>query len=118
MYLRRLRIGTLQAQASIHHYGHQMDLKALGYGLAAFLGGWALMTVVAGAMATSGGYASANVLIQVLGYLVPVVAGFVAAKKATQRRIAHGIAGGAIGVVPIILLPMLLVPGYSPSGSL
>ncbi len=95
-----------------------MDLKALGYGLAAFVAGYVLMTMAASAMATVGMYASGGWLVQVMGYLVPVVAGFVAARKASRRRIVHGVVGGAIGVVPVMLIPMLVVPAYAPNGLL
>lgn len=95
-----------------------MDWKALGYGVAAFFAGYALMTIAATAIATAGMYRSAGVAIQVMGYLVPVMAGFVAAKKAKRQRIVHGVVGGVIGVVPIVLLPMLVLPDYSPEGML
>ncbi|HZX79213.1 hypothetical protein [Lysobacter sp.] len=94
-----------------------MDWNALGYGVA-FFAGYALMTIAATAIASAGMYRSGGVAIQVMGYLVPVVAAFAAARKATRRRIVHGIAGGAIGVVPIVLLPTLVLPDYSPSGML
>ena len=84
-----------------------MDWKALGYGLATFLTGWALMAIVASAVATTGTNATGYTAFQVMGYLVPVVAGYVAAMISTRRRLVHGVVGGAIGVVPVIFFPML-----------
>lgn len=95
-----------------------MDWRALGYGVAAFFAGHAVMAIAVSVMATVGMYASGGALMQVMSYLVPVVAGFVAARKATRRRVLVGIVGGAIGVVPIVLLPMLVMPDYSANGML
>jgi|GEM_PF-3220424 len=95
-----------------------MSLKALGYGLATFFGAYALMTLVANVMVDAGVYASGSALIQIMGYLVPVVAGYVAASKAARWRIVHGIVGGSIGIVPMQLTPMLVDPDYTPNGML
>lgn len=96
--------------------GRGVDWKALGYGVAAFVVGYVLLTMWSSVMMTAGGGRSGWVVVQIMGYLMPVVAGFVAARKASRWRIAHGIAGGAIGVVPMTLLPMLLTPEASPKG--
>lgn len=93
-----------------------MDWKALGYGVATFFAGHAVMTIAVTVMLTVGMFASGGALAQVMGYLVPVIAGFVAARKATRRRVVVGIVGGAIGVVPMVLLPVLVMPDYSPNG--
>jgi len=92
-----------------------MNLKALGYGLVAFVAAYAFMAFV-GSLLVQFGVDAVGIVINVLGYSVPVVAGYVAASKAPQWRIAHGIVGGSIGIVPVTLAPMLLDPAYKPSG--
>jgi hypothetical protein len=92
-----------------------MNFKALGYGLAAFFAAYVFMAFV-GSVLVDFGVDAAGIMINVLGYLVPVVAGYVGAIKAPRWRIAHGIVGGSIGVVPVTLAPMLLDPAYKPSG--
>jgi len=93
-----------------------MNLKALGYGLAAFVAAYAVMAFV-GSVLVQFGVDAVGIVVTVLGYLVPVMAGYVGASKAPRWRIAHGIVGGSIGVVPVTLAPMLLDdPAYKPSG--
>jgi len=87
--------------------GVSVDWKALGYGLATFVASWILVAIVASTMAAAGIDAYGGKTIQVMGNLAPVVAGYVAAMKATRRRLVHGIVGGAIGVVPVMVFPML-----------
>ncbi|MET3929806.1 drug/metabolite transporter (DMT)-like permease [Lysobacter sp. OAE881] len=95
-----------------------MSIKSLGYGIAAFLAAYALMAFFANALVEAGVYASGGVVIQIMGYLVPVFAGYVAASKAPRWRIAHGIVGGSIGIMLAMLAPMLIDPEYTPSGTL
>jgi len=95
-----------------------VSLRAISYGLAAFFGAYALMTLVANVMVDAGVYGDGSGLIQVMGYLVPVVAGYVAARKAAHWRIVHGLVGGSIGIVPMQLTPMLVDPDHTPDGML
>lgn len=95
-----------------------MNFKALGYGLATFIAGYALMTGVVNELVSAGIYASGYGLVLATGYLVPVVAGFVAAMKAPNRRILHGIVGGAIGIVLVQLISVFVVPSFTSGGAL
>ncbi len=75
-----------------------------------------VVLVMVGSTMTAGGSGS-GMLVQIVGNLMPVVAGFVAARRASRWRVAYGIVGGAIGVVPMMLLTMLFIPGASPDGA-
>ncbi len=93
------------------------ELKAIGYGLAVFIGGYLVMSVLGSVVIASGQFTSGKlgwVLVTVIGYLVPVSAGFVAAFFASAKRILHGTVGGSIGVL-LMLLPAIFVPDYSMS---
>lgn len=96
-----------------------LELKAIGYGLAVFIAGYVVMNVI-GTVAITAGHATSSrlgwVIVTAVGYLVPVVAGFVAAFFASTRRILHGTVGGSIGVL-IMLAPAIFVPNYPMSGA-
>lgn len=65
-----------------------MSLKALGYGLAAFFAAYAFMAFV-GSVLVDFGADAVGIVINVLGYLVPVVAGFVAEQGAALAHRAR-----------------------------
>lgn len=91
------------------------ELKAIGYGLAVFIGGYLVMSVLGSGVVTLGQFTSGKpgwLLVTVIGYLVPVSAGFVAAFFATVKRIIHGTVGGSIGIF-LMLLPAIFAPDYS-----
>ena len=92
----------------------KLDLKAIGFGFAAFMACTLVMTVagtaVGGARAPSVGESQWK-LINIIGYLAPVVAGYVAARQASTKRILHGTIGGSVGVL-LLLAPALFVPNY------
>ncbi|GAB2613355.1 hypothetical protein [Novilysobacter erysipheiresistens] len=96
-----------------------LDLKAIGYGFATFIAGWLAMSVIGTGVVNVGpspiGTAGWS-LFTVLGYMVPVVAGYVAAYRAPDRRVLHGTIGGAVGVL-LFIAPVSLVPGYSWAGA-
>ena len=91
-----------------------LDLKAIGYGFAAFMAGTLVMSIV-GAGFLSAGPSSVGKFgmgwLSVLGYLVPVVGGYVGAYFAPNRRILHGTIGGSIGVL-LLIAPAFVVPHY------
>lgn len=95
-----------------------LNLKAIGYGFAAFIAGTLTMTIIGTGLAnvdpSSIGKAGWSFLT-VLGYLVPVVAGYVAAYYAPAKRILHGTIGGSIGVL-LLLAPAIVVPQYPLAG--
>jgi hypothetical protein len=92
----------------------RLDPKAIGYGFATFTAGTLLMTIIGTVVGTLEGphlgkYPLA--LIKLIGYLAPVVAGYVAAYRAPTQRIFHGTIGGSIGAL-LLLAPALFVPRY------
>ena len=95
-----------------------LNLKAIGYGFATFIAGSLTMSVVATSIAIVGPSSSGEAgwsLLSLLGYSVPIAAGYVAAYFAPFKRVLHGTIGGAIGVV-LLLAPALLVPQYPVAG--
>jgi hypothetical protein len=95
-----------------------LNLKAIGYGFATFVGGSLAMSIVGtGILAIDpspigkGGWS----FLSLLGYFVPVVAGFVAAYFAPFKRILHGTIGGSIGIL-LLLAPAFLIPQYPLAG--
>jgi hypothetical protein len=92
----------------------RFDLKAIGYGFATFIACTLLMTI-AGTIAGSATLPSIGegrwATIKIIGYLAPVIAGYVAASKAANQRIINGTIGGSVGVL-LLLAPALAVPGY------
>ena len=95
-----------------------LNLKAIGYGFAAFVAGALVMSVVGTGIAYVGpssiGQAGWS-LLTILGYLVPVAAGYVAAYSASTKRILHGTIGGSIGVL-LLVAPAFVVPEYPLAG--
>ena len=95
-----------------------LDLKAIGYGFAVFIGGYGVMSFVASLTASVAESSPSKlgwILITVAGYLVPVIAGYVAAYFASARRILNGTIGGTLGVL-LMLVPAVFVPDYPFSG--
>lgn len=96
----------------------RLDVKAIGYGFATFVACTLLMTL-AGTVAGSKNLPFAGdgrwAAIRIIGYLAPVVAGYVAARKARVDRILNGTIGGSIGVL-LVLAPALAIPGYPVRG--
>ena len=92
----------------------QLDLKAIGYGFATFIAGTLIMTLIG---TTIGGVTQPSIgkgqwaLVKIVGYLAPVVAGYVAAYRAPSQRILHGTIGGSVGAL-LLIAPALLVPNY------
>jgi hypothetical protein len=92
----------------------QLDLKSIGYGFATFIAGTLIMTLIG---TTIGGFTQPPIgkgqlaLVKIVGYLAPVVAGYVAAYYAPSQRILHGTIGGSIGAL-LLIAPALLVPNY------
>ncbi len=95
-----------------------LNLKAIGYGFATFVAGSLAMSIVGTGLSnvdpSSIGKAGWSFL-SVLGYFVPVAAGFVAAYFAPTKRILHGTIGGSIGVL-LLLAPAFLIPQYPLAG--
>jgi hypothetical protein len=92
----------------------RLDLKAIGYGFATFIACSLLMTLAGTVVGTTtapsiGGERIAAV--QIIGYLAPVVAGYVAAVKAADARVLNGTIGGSVGSL-LLLSQALAVPGY------
>ena len=95
-----------------------LDLKAIGYGLAIFVAGYMLMSLIGSGMVAAGDSATRTTgwsFLWLLGNALPVVAGYVSACRAPDRRITHGIIGGASGVI-ILLAPILFVPNLPKTG--
>jgi drug/metabolite transporter (DMT)-like permease len=53
--------------------------------------------------------------MQIVGYVVPAVAGLIAAKRSTTRPVINGTLGGSLGVV-LVLVPAAFIPGYPLAG--
>lgn len=97
---------------------HSLNLKAIGYGFATFVAGTLAMSIIGTGIANVGPSSIGKAgwsLLTVVGYLVPVVAGYVAAYFAPAKRILHGTIGGSIGVL-LLLAPAFLIPQYPVAG--
>jgi hypothetical protein len=95
-----------------------LDLKGVGYGLAAFFAGYvvlALLGVGADALGKTSFARPAWLLFQSYGYVLPVMAGYYAAYRASHHRIATGTVGGALGMA-FLVAPAMLIPQYPVSG--
>ena len=80
----------------------RLDLKAVGYGLATFVAGSAILALL-------GQWLAAQTFVA-LAALVPAASGYMSAFYAPSRRLMHGTIGGSIGVLVVLALPML-IPG-------
>ena len=85
----------------------RLNFKALGYGLATFVTGYAVVWAIGPGEARSDGTTFGNtiwLLRQVFGYFVPVIAGYVAAYHASNNRVINGTLGGGLWII-LFLLP-------------
>lgn len=80
----------------------RLDLKAVGYGLATFAAGSAILALL-------GQWLAAQAFIA-LAVLIPVASGYMSAFYAPSKRLTHGTVGGSIGVILVLGL-LLLIPG-------
>ena len=97
----------------------RQDLKAIGYGFATFIACTLLMSL-AGTTVGSGELPSLSggrlAIVKSIGFLAPVIAGYVAARQALTRRILHGTIGGSIGVL-LLIAPAIFIPAYQSWGT-
>jgi peptidoglycan/LPS O-acetylase OafA/YrhL len=88
------------------------DLKALGYGVATFLLG-VLALMIAGTVAANSAPSVARVALGVMQAgvgLIPAVAGYVSARRASSRPILHGTFAGALGTAVYLCVTVYLFP--------
>ena len=91
-----------------------IDLKALGYGIAAFMLGYLALAVSATVAANSPPSLArvAWAVVQVGGIVVPGFAGYVCAVRASTRPILHGTIAGSIGIAVLVCIVAYNFPQY------
>jgi uncharacterized membrane protein HdeD (DUF308 family) len=91
-----------------------LDLKAIGYGVAVFTLGWLALAVSATVAANSAPLLArvAWAVVQAGVFVVPGIAGYVSALRASTRPILHGSLAGSIGIAVLACIAAGFFPQY------
>jgi putative membrane protein (TIGR04086 family) len=91
-----------------------LDLKALAYGIATFVLGYLALMVATNVAAYSPPQIArvAVGLMQASVNLIPALAGYVAARRASSRPIVHGTVAGVLGTALYIVVTSHVFPEY------
>ncbi len=82
-----------------------LDFKGIGYGLAAFVAGYAVLMLLGGAtVAVKSSFIVKPLwlLFQAWGQVLPVAAGYYAAYRSSHHPVMNGTIGGVLGMLPLL----------------
>lgn len=94
---------------------HPFDLKAIGQGVAVFVLGYLVLSVLATIAAGAENSTVHRVLwgiVQLGGVVIPGVAGYVAAYRASTRPIFQGTIAGSVGIAVLTCVVAFTFPQY------
>ena len=89
-----------------------LDLKAIGYGVAVFTLGWLALALSATVAANAAPLLARMVwaVVQAGGLVVPGLAGYVSALRASTRPILNGTLAGSIGIAVLACITARFLP--------